>query len=131
LREAKRTGLSPLKDSNIYKKKTDRLLKGILNKVRCTNTAHAIEPLRIDYTNLCVNTISNHTQTSDEKVTFDKAELACVPFPVNSLYKSQLMWSENPLHLDFVARLVNETHNTHEYWVGLDKKSGGLNWKSR
>jgi hypothetical protein len=63
--------------------------------------------------------------------TFDNAEMGCLPFPANSPYRKQMMWSENPLHLDFVARMVNETHGTHEYWVGLDNKIGGVNWTTR
>jgi hypothetical protein len=70
-----------------------------------------------------------------ESATFSKALRSCLPFPTNNLYMKRMMWNENPLHRDFVARLVNETHGTHEYWVGLDWNSGinysGINWTTR
>ncbi len=59
---------------------------------------------------------------------FMTAELSCMPFPINSLYRTQLMWSADRLHLDFVARLVYAKHSKYDYWVGLDNREAGANW---
>ncbi len=68
---------------------------------------------------------------SNEPADFYKAELDCMPFPVNSPYKKQMMWSDQRLHLDFVARLVKKKHNRYDYWVGLDNREGKTNWTTR
>ena len=61
---------------------------------------------------------------------FSDAEIACMPFPVNSLYDSRLVWPSDRMTLDHLARLVEAEHGTPEFWVGLDWLAGGAKWQT-
>ena len=51
-------------------------------------------------------------QVSSGVAKFSDAEIACMPFPVNSLYDSRLMWTSDRMIFDHVARLVRAEHGT-------------------
>ena len=61
---------------------------------------------------------------------FKDAEIACMPFPVNSPYDSRLAWPSDRMTLDRLARLVAAEHGTPEFWVGLDWRAGGAKWQT-
>ena len=48
-----------------------------------------------------------------------------MPFPVNSLYDSRLVWTSDRLTLDHLARLVVEGHGTPEFWEAIQQKIFG------
>ena len=53
-----------------------------------------------------------------------------MPFPVNSLYDSRLVWTADRMTFDHLARIVEAEHGTPEFWVGLDWRTGGDKWQT-
>jgi len=41
------------------------------------------------------------------------------------------MWSEDRMHLAFVARLVFAAFGRYDYWIGLDNRDGQPLWHNR
>lgn len=53
--------------------------------------------------------------------TFAQAESLCMPEP-ESAYESQLMYTENPKHWDYVARLVEDQVGLKSFWAGISDR---------
>ena len=45
--------------------------------------------------------------------------------------RTQLAWTENRIHLDFLASLVQKKFDTFEFWIGIDDRDDDGLWETR
>lgn len=75
-----------------------------------------------------MSTFHHLFQISTTKASFADAEVNCLP-QVNAEYRSQLAWTTNRLHWEFLAAHVNKTFGSPHFWVGLDHHKAGAKWQ--
>ena len=69
-------------------------------------------------------------KVSLSKVKYSDAEIGCLPSK-HSKYRSQLVYTENRIVLDFLASFVNASHGTPNFWIGLERQRQSLEWETR
>ena len=56
--------------------------------------------------------------------TFPETEVACLPTK-DSSYRSQVAWSENTEHWDFMSQLMQSVHTkANSFWAGISDRDG-------
>jgi hypothetical protein len=55
------------------------------------------------------------------QASYAQAEVLCLP-DKDSPYKTQLMWTENPIHWDYVGRLVELDTTYTAFWAGISDR---------
>ena len=64
-------------------------------------------------------------------VSFEEAEITCLPDPGESgLYQSELMWTTEQHHYEYIGRIVKEKTGEEAFWIGLDDRSNSGTWET-